>query len=180
MTRFPLLLFGLSLVLGACAPTAPSRGEAQQAQNNAPAVVSRPLQILVGREPASLSLKALGQAGVTTATSRRLFNATLTLVDSVGNPLPYLASALPQLNGASWKVSPDGRMETTYPLKPNLVWHDGAPLTADDFAFTWKVYAVPELGQASSIPFNNIEEVVAPDDHFASFRGQTVHTIEAD
>lgn len=107
--------------------------------------MSRPLQVLVGREPASLSLKALGTAGVTTATSRRIFNATLTLIDNVGNPLPYLASALPQLNSEGWKFSSDGRMETTYPLKPNLVWHDGTALTAQDFAFTWRVYATPEL-----------------------------------
>jgi peptide/nickel transport system substrate-binding protein len=54
-------------------------------------------------------------------------------------------------------------METTYPLRANLSWHDGPPLTAEDFVFSWRVYAEPQLGQASSTPFNSIEEVVAPD-----------------
>src|SRR5687768_11659858 len=124
------LVIVLTALLVGCAPgAAPSAGPADSAAGGR-GTVSRPLQVLVGREPASLSLKALGTAGVTTATSRRIFNATLTLVDAVGNPVPYLAASLPQLNSDSWKVSPDGRMETTHPLKPGLVWHDGAPLTA--------------------------------------------------
>jgi peptide/nickel transport system substrate-binding protein len=160
----PLSIVLLMLLMVGCAPQAgPSQPSA--VERGRPQTVSRPLQILVGREPASLSLKALGTAGVTTATSRRIFNATLTLVDAVGNPIPYLAASLPQLNSQSWLVSPDGRMETTYPLKPDLVWHDGQPLTAEDFVFTWRVYAVPDLGQAASAPLNSIEEVLAPDAH---------------
>lgn len=158
------VVIAVTILLVGCAPgAAPPTGPADSPTGGR-TTVSRPLQVLVGREPASLSLKALGTAGVTTATSRRIFNATLTLIDAVGNPLPYLGASLPQLNSDSWKVSPDGRMETTYPLKPGLVWHDGVPLTAHDFVFTWRVYAVPDLGQASSAPLNSIEEVSAPDD----------------
>ena len=40
------------------------------------------------------------------------------------------AESLPQLNTDTWRVGSDGRMETTYRLRPNLTWHDGAPLTA--------------------------------------------------
>jgi peptide/nickel transport system substrate-binding protein len=119
--------------------------------------------MLVGREPTSLSLRALGQANSTTQSTRRLFNATLTLVDAAGTPLPYLAESLPELNTASWQVAPDGRMETTYRLRPGLAWHDGEPLTADDFVFAWRMYAQPQLGQAASLPFRNIEETTAPD-----------------
>jgi peptide/nickel transport system substrate-binding protein len=159
VTRFCLLI--LVLLVGACAPSAaPSAAPARQA---APSAATRPLSILVGREPTSLSLKALGQPGGTVATSRRLFNATLAIVDPQGAALPYLAESLPQLNSASWQVSADGRMETTYPLKPNLAWHDGTPLTADDFVFAWRMYAEPQLGQAASVPMNSIDEVAAPD-----------------
>jgi peptide/nickel transport system substrate-binding protein len=93
-----------------------------------------------------------------------MFNADLALLDDKGNPQPYLAETLPQLNTDSWKVSSSGTMETTYHLRPNLVWHDGAPLTADDFVFSWQVYATPELGTASTPPINLIQDVVAPDD----------------
>jgi peptide/nickel transport system substrate-binding protein len=160
--RFSLLI--LMFLLTACAsssiPAAPSAGQTGQPTATTPA---RPLAMLVGKEPVSLSLKPLGQAGSTIASSRRLFNATLVLIDANGGLHPYLAESLPQLNTDSWRVSADGRMETTYPLRPNLTWHDGAPLTAEDFVFGWRMYAEQQLGLSTSTPFNTIEEVVAPD-----------------
>lgn len=59
-------------------------------------------------------------AGGPSQGTKRAFNAALALVDGDGGPRPYLAEALPQLNTDSWKVTPDGRMETTYRLKPFL------------------------------------------------------------
>jgi peptide/nickel transport system substrate-binding protein len=156
-----LTILAAALVVSACATSsAPGATPASPGQPTAPA---RPLSVIVGREPTSLSLKALGQANSTTQSTRRLFNATLTLFDAKGAPLPYLAESLPVLNSASWQVAPDGRMDTTYRLRPGLVWHDGEPLTADDFVFTWRMYAQPQLGQASSLPFSSIDEIVAPE-----------------
>ncbi len=100
---------------------------------------------------------------MTTTTTRRLFNATLAIFDQRGQPQPYLAAELPRLQTPSWQVFPEGRMETTFKLKPNLVWHDGAPLTADDFVFASNVYATPELGSAESPPNSLIDDVTAPD-----------------
>jgi peptide/nickel transport system substrate-binding protein len=54
-------------------------------------------------------------------------------------------------------------METRYRLRPNLTWHDGSPLSADDFVFSWRVYSTPELGQSASPPTSLMEEVAAPD-----------------
>jgi peptide/nickel transport system substrate-binding protein len=54
-------------------------------------------------------------------------------------------------------------METTHRLKPNLVWHDGTPLEAEDFVFAWRVYATPPLGVSGTIPISAMGEVVAPD-----------------
>src|SRR5439155_19119250 len=74
-----------------------------------------------------------------------------------------LADALPQLNTDTWRLFPDGRMETLYRLKSGLTWHDGTPLSAEDFVFAWRVFAKPELGNSTSPPINLMEEVVAPD-----------------
>ena len=112
-------------------------------------------------EPSNLAPKVLQSNG--TFNTARLFNAALTLVDDEGNPRPYLAEALPQLNSDNWKVFPDGTMETIYRLKPNLVWHDGTPLTAEDFVFAWKVYSSPDLVTVGTRPHNAVEEVTAPD-----------------
>src|SRR5437763_1426367 len=62
-----------------------------------------------------------------------------------------------------WRGCPDGRMETTYRLRPNLTWHDGTPLTPEDFLFSLRVYSTPALGLAPLPPFNAIEEVVPTD-----------------
>lgn len=65
-----------------------------------------------------------------------------------------------------------GRMETTYRLKSDLVWHDGTPLSAADFVFSWKAYTVPELGVATTPPIGLLEEVVAPDERTVLIRWQ--------
>src|SRR5581483_360864 len=95
--------------------------------------------------------------------TRRAFNAALALADGKGEIHPYLAASLPQLNTDTWRVTPDGKMETTYKLRPNLSWHDGAPLTADDFAFAYRAYTEPELALFLPTPQDLMQEVVAVD-----------------
>ena len=53
----------------------------------------------------------------------------LVAYDALGQPIPGLAS--------SWTISPDGK-RYTFTLRPNLVWSDGAPLTAEDVVFTFR------------------------------------------
>jgi peptide/nickel transport system substrate-binding protein len=114
-------------------------------------------------EPASLARNPPHEGQTTLDTTRRLFNAELALVDDTGAIRPFLASALPDLAGDTWRVFPDGRMETIYRLKPGLTWHDGTPLTAEDFVFGWRVMANPALGRAGLIPQRLMEDVLAPD-----------------
>ncbi len=89
-------------------------------------------------------------------------NASLALIDSQMQARPELAEQLPQLNTDTWKLLPDGRMETTYKLRPSLTWHDGQPLTAADFVFAWRVYRAPGL-PFSGRPQNQMEAVEAAD-----------------
>jgi peptide/nickel transport system substrate-binding protein len=119
--------------------------------------------VVTRAEPDTLAGTAMVPSTTSTGNRRRFFNAGLTLMDGDVRPLPYLAETLPQLNTESWRVFPDGRMETSYRLKPNLVWHDGQPLTADDFAFAWQVYATPAFGQSGAETISMMQEVVAPD-----------------
>jgi len=51
-----------------------------------------------------------------------------------GEPEPDLAE--------SWVVSTDGT-SFTFILRQDVLWHDGAPFTADDVLFTAKTFAVP-------------------------------------
>lgn len=98
---------------------------------------------------------------MTLETSRRLFNASVALLDNKGGWHPYLVEALPALNTPNWQVEPDGRMVTTFRLRPNVSWHDGTPLTTEDFVFAYQVYATPDLGQSRSPPMSVMADVVA-------------------
>ena len=146
--------------LTACAgPTRPADGNAPRG----PSQAQRALVLITRQEAPSVSGTSLVPGAFTTNSQRRPFNAWLTYADANDTAIPYLAEALPQLDSESWKVFPDGRMETIYRLKPDLTWHDGIPLTAEDFAFAWKVYSSPDLAIASTRPMNVMEEVAAPD-----------------
>ena len=150
-SRLGTLALLVQLASMACAPATPQSSTTQSpaAPGEAPRALARPNQTLVVAvrlEPVSLADKAVTPTGTGVAFVTRVFNAELDQVDNEDRAVPYLAEALPQLNTDTWKVSADGKMETTYQLKPNLTWHDGQPLTADDFAFALKVYKTPELG----------------------------------
>src|SRR5438552_15601333 len=135
----------------------PSGGPGASGQPAAP----RTLNVGVPTELPGLAPKI--DTGVSDDFTKRLFNATLAFTQGDGSSHPYLAEGLPQLNSESWLVSADGTMETTYHLRPNLTWHDGQPLVADDFVFAFQVYTTPEFGVSDSGGFRSIESVAAPD-----------------
>jgi ABC-type transport system substrate-binding protein len=117
--------------LGACAPAAPRPGgNAGQAPaaGMPQATGPRTLTMAVRYEVPDLAPKRVAPSA--SQYTKRAFNAALALIDGKGARHPYVAEALPQLNTDSWRVFPDGRMETTYRLRPNLTWHDGTPFTA--------------------------------------------------
>jgi peptide/nickel transport system substrate-binding protein len=171
----PLITVAL---LAGCA-AAPSSGPGgPSAAERAPASADRINRTLVmaGRsEVPSLGSRPLRQFGLTSTTVTRLFNAGLALRDGEGTFHPYLAEALPELNTDSWKVFPDGRMETMYRLRSGLAWQDGTPLTADDFVFSLGVYVNPEVGQAGQAPIAMMEQVLAPDPRTVIIRWRQVN-----
>ncbi len=157
-------LFGM-VALTACAATGsgPPPGTTEEGRDALRAVDQRELVVIVRGEPPSLASKPVSAFSGSLQRPRELFNAQLDYRDENGEPHAQLAEALPKLNTDTWRVLPDGRMETSYRLRPNLTWHDGAPLAADDFAFAWQVYTKPDFGVATSPPIGPMEEVLAPD-----------------
>lgn len=160
MKRTSLSMAILALLVVGCAqgPQTGRTGTAQEASNQP----ARTLVMAIRFEPNSVAARPLVPQAIASYLSRRIFNADLALLDGDGNPRPYLAEALPALNTDTWRVFPDGRMETTYRLKPDLTWHNGSPLTSADFAFAYRIYSAPELG-GTTPPFGLVEEVATPD-----------------
>jgi len=153
-------LAAMLLFVSACAP-APTTGVEPRPAAPRP---QRTLVIVTGAELPSFASKPLEALPNPRADYAALFlNANLVYLNERALPLPYLTEALPELNTDTWRVFPDGRMETTYRLKPSLFWHDGQPLTAEDFVFAWRVYSVPEFGVSDRGGFRSIEQVAAAD-----------------
>jgi peptide/nickel transport system substrate-binding protein len=181
LTRVVVLV--LAALTAACAnppPAArPADGTSPGSQPAVPSQPSKTLRVVIRSEPASLGATILIPTGITTSFERRVFNAGLVMRHTDGSMPPYLAESVPQLNTDSWRVLPDGRMETTYRLKPNLTWQDGSPLTADDFIFAWRVYTTPEFGTSGQAPHSLMEEVAAPDPQTVFIRWKQAYPLAA-
>ncbi len=161
--RFLGLGAGLVVLVGCAGPPTPAaRDIARVGTAPEPAPSHRTMNMIVRYEVADLAPKIPGQQ--TPVATERLFNAALAFIDGDEVARPYLAEALPRLNTDTWKVFPDGRMETTYKLRPNLIWHDGKPLTADDFLFAYSLYTASELADVfGPTPQDKMDGVAAPD-----------------
>jgi peptide/nickel transport system substrate-binding protein len=156
------------VLVGCAAPTAPSASGPANA--GAPAAPQRTLVIANRGEPPTLASRSLVTQGSSLGIPGRFFNANLDVADVSEVSHPQLAEALPQFNTDTWRVFPDGRMETRYTLREGLTWHDGTPLNPADFAFALRVYKTPELGSSSISPIPAMDEIVTQDDRNFSIK----------
>ncbi len=165
--RLTIGTLALAAALLACAPASGGSAPRQAANPESRPAAAGPQKTLVvairGELPSAAAKPLVGYS-MALYPPLYLFNATLDYRDEREVPKPMLAEALPQLNTDTWRLFPDGRMETRYTLKPNLTWHDGTPHSAEDFVFAWHVYASPQFGLATTPPIGLMEEVTAPDD----------------
>jgi peptide/nickel transport system substrate-binding protein len=92
-----------------------------------------------------------------------LMSGGLAHADWVNQRRPQLAEAIPSVENGHWKVLPDGRMETTWIIRADARWHDGMPVTADDFVFTATVAQDRELPVFAGREYRLVESVEAPD-----------------
>jgi peptide/nickel transport system substrate-binding protein len=84
----------------------------------------------------------------------------LVVIDSRGNVAPDLIQNVPtKRNGG---ISGDG-LTITYILQPGLKWQDGAPLTAADVAFTFKLMRDPKVPFPLASQYTNVASLEARD-----------------
>ena len=114
----PLLLMFAAIIVSACA--GPRAAELSEQGERSAVKPSRPLVVLTRGEPIALALRSFQTVGGGSY-PHLVFNATFDDLGANGNRFPALAEALPQLNTDTWRVFPDGSMETTYQLKPGIV-----------------------------------------------------------
>jgi peptide/nickel transport system substrate-binding protein len=154
----------LAVALVGCGPSAPGvspgQGDSQQA-----AQPKRITAAILG-EPYTLS-QSVNNAGAGSARGvgevEKIINAGLTVLDAQGNTRPVLAESPATIENGMWQVFPDGRMETTWKLRENARWHDGTPITAQDFVFTLEVGRDREIAMNSYPAYRAIEAIEAAD-----------------
>lgn len=79
----------------------------------------------------------------------------LTTIDEQGQPAPYLAT--------SWSVSPD-KLSWTFKIRSGLKWSDGAPITAQDAAWTFNLIMTNSTAAtANGALVADFASVTAPD-----------------
>jgi peptide/nickel transport system substrate-binding protein len=90
----------------------------------------------------------------------QIWNAYAWDFDEENNPVPVLVTEIPSMEDGT--ISEDGTV-ITMKLRPDLVWSDGTPLTAEDFIFTYEMYIDPANSVATSYPYDTISSIEAPD-----------------
>jgi peptide/nickel transport system substrate-binding protein len=84
----------------------------------------------------------------------RIFYEPLAGWDEEGNLIPILAAEIPDTENDG--LSRDG-LSVTWKLKPNVRWHDGQPLTADDLVFNWEYASDPATAAVTIATYNRVK-----------------------
>lgn len=77
--------------------------------------------------------------------------------------VPTIAEKQPSLKDGDWKVNPDGSMQVTWKLRRGFTWHDGKPVTAEDYIWAWRVNMHPDFPTAGRDVAERVENIFAPD-----------------
>jgi peptide/nickel transport system substrate-binding protein len=163
-----VVLFAVAVVVAACA-SPPESATPAPSQPGAAAQPTAPKRITAAirgdpktmNEPINMAAGGSSSAGVREL--EQLLNTGLLLLDPQGQLRPQLAEAVPTLENGLWKLQPDGRMEMTWRLKPNLQWQDGTPLTTDDLVFTSTIGRDKSLAMSQDQAYQFVDTVEAVD-----------------
>jgi peptide/nickel transport system substrate-binding protein len=159
-----LALATIASLVMSCAPGTPSAptGSGQAA----PAVSSAPKTLIVGRlrEPATIE-GFTGEGGTAggAGETRAFIHAHLTEADYRDEYVPRLATELPSFDKGTWRANADGTMDVIWSLRPNVKWHDGAPFTSSDLAFSLMLHKDPDLPTAYATALASMVSAETPD-----------------
>lgn len=155
------LLLSLVGVVG-CAPSAPGRPGGAGAGGRE-ATTPKTLGIAQLNSIKSYSFWGFADTGGGGFSMAGIHTVGLVAQDDAGNRQGRLAAAVPSFDDGTIVILPDGRMRTTWRLRPNVKWHDGQPFTAEDMVFSAAVARDPEFSALANTPIPFTDTVEAPD-----------------
>lgn len=155
------LLMGVIMVLSGCAPRPAPTSTSPDGSSAPTGPKTLRLVQTVESQPDQGYIFVGGGTGPPELTFA--VHAGLTVFDEKGNVMPRIAERVPTLESGDWKTFPDGRMEVTWKLRPDVKWHDSTGLTSDDYVFGMKVLTDREIPATRGRAAELISQVTAPD-----------------
>jgi peptide/nickel transport system substrate-binding protein len=178
--RGRLGLFGaLVLIVAGCAAPVPRADVTGGEANARSSPAAKRMTMAIYGELTSLRSQVMTVTpGLTEI--EQVANAGLAAIDDRGILHPRLAQSVPTVENGLWKVADDGRMETTWTIRPDARWHDGTPFTAHDISFTvMQVGKDRETAAFRHLTYDSIDAIETPDPHTAVVRWSRIN-IDAD
>jgi peptide/nickel transport system substrate-binding protein len=163
-SRLALTLLALAVVLAACQPAPGNPRDGSARSSGAASRESPTLTVAYAGEPRSIVLPNASRGGSEAQELDLAVHQWLVRYDDRGVAHPMLAAELPSRERGTWQIRPDGTMQTTYRLRPDVTWHDGTRLTAKDFVFGWQVLLDPEIPNTRAA--NAFTSALTPVDDF--------------
>jgi peptide/nickel transport system substrate-binding protein len=152
------------LIVTACAAP-PSSGvspQQREPESERPAAPKRMTAAIRDNPPSMVTTRTRPAAHRGLDGMEELMHAGFSYLKADGTRAAQLAEAVPTIENGLWKLLPDGRMETTWKIKPSARWHDGTPLTADDLVFAATIERDKEL-EISFAAYELVENIATAD-----------------
>ncbi len=163
-----------ALLLSACVGPSPSTTDAGERSPRQPA---RTKTLALG---ISTTVKTLGMISEGTPTGgwgsiEEIYDEALVSTAKTFTLVGRLAERVPSVEDGTVSILPDGQMRVAFNLRRGVTWHDGAPFTAHDLAFSHR--PLVEYGASGNDATRGMTSVVAADDHTAVFTYQAPHYL---
>jgi peptide/nickel transport system substrate-binding protein len=165
ISRASVGCLGLVLLLSACAPR-PGVGDGQSNADQASSARERPtLTLAIPREPSIFNWELTTASEISNGLTliKQIPHNQLMAPNDRGGWVPMLAAEQTSFEAGTWRLNPDGSMDTTWKLRPNVRWQDGAPFTSDDLVFSFGVYKDPDVLNKERSTYQLMESATAPD-----------------
>src|SRR5207247_1492152 len=125
-----VVFLALATLAGACArPGSSQPGDGEKVAPLGPKVLR--IGMYEGEPQTGIALfggsLVFNRGGIGAPEHAYTFHAGLTVFNERGELTPWIAQKVPTLEDGDWQVLPDGQMELTWKLRPEVKWHDGTP-----------------------------------------------------
>lgn len=158
-TRWTIAMFAILALASACAPAAPQERAATTSSGSA--AQKRTAVLGVSSAIPAFSFAYVGTSGGGSQSFDELWRQGLvTTARTSTAPEPRIAAELPSIDRGTAVLLPDGRLRTTWRIRPEVRWADGTDLTAHDYAFGLEVMKDPQNPLAGAILVVNIAPLI--------------------